>query len=211
MDSRLAPLQLARPNLREPNPVNPKNRDLLVRAANAGDINAQIELGLQSVTANRQKEAIAYFSSAAPRSEAAAANLALLQLQLRGAPDNSSRIITGSQGASATAEQAFASARRYHRGDGVPANYAEAIRLYQLAESKGSAQAHRMLALIASRPAANGQIDIGWMQQLSNMDVSRDPPQFGNIANIRLPSREPTALYDLLPAVWRNVSTPQIR
>lgn len=68
-----------------------------------------------------------------------------------------------------------------------------------------------MLALIASRPAANGQIDIGWMQQLSNMDVSRDTPQFENIANIRLLSREPTALYDFLPAVWRNVSTPQIR
>ena len=43
------------------------------------------------------------------------------------------------------------------------------------------------------------------------MDVSRDTPQFENIANIRLLSREPTALYDLLPAVWRNVSTPQIR
>jgi len=211
MESRLAPLQIASPMLREPKPLNIHNHDLLVRAANEGDIHARIELGLESVAANRLAEAMAYFRAAAPRSEAAAANVALLLEHMRTGPDNGAKAAPGPQGTAATADQLLASARRYHRGEGVPANYVEAIRLYRLAEAKGSLEAHRMLALIASRPTADGQIDVVWMQQLSNIDLSRDTPQLDNASTIRLLSREPTALYDLLPAKWRNESSHLIR
>ncbi|MBY0410058.1 MAG: SEL1-like repeat protein, partial [Burkholderiaceae bacterium] len=93
---------------------------------------------------------------------------------------------------------------------GVPANYAEAIRLYQLAASQGSQRARHMLELIYSRPSPQGGVDIAWMQQLAALDLGPDgavlspplptaPPLFG---------RDPTPLYDLLPRHWRSTSRP---
>ncbi|MFC5523396.1 tetratricopeptide repeat protein [Polaromonas jejuensis] len=204
MESRLAPLQIASPTLREPAPASLKNRDLLLRASNGGNVHARIELGLESVTANRQIEAMAYFRSVAARSEAAAANLALLASTTQTNPDTGARIRSGPLVASASAEQFLASARRYHRGEGVPANYVEAIRLYRLAEAKGSKEAHRMLALIASRPRPDGSIDVAWMQQLGQIDLSHEVPQVDGPSLTRTLHREPTALYDLLPARWRD-------
>ena len=80
----------------------------------------------------------------------------------------------------------------------------EAIRLYRLAQSQGSQQARKMLELIFSRPAADGQIDIGWMQQLAYMDLSKEVAVLGSSVERRAFKREVTPLIDLLPPMWKK-------
>ncbi|NPC55755.1 SEL1-like repeat protein [Caenimonas soli] len=199
MENRLAPLQVATPDLRGHSLPPLPRRDLLLRAARAGDVHAQTELGIESAGAGRLQEAIDQFRAASRRSPAAAANAALIgeRLGLGAGPP-------GSQ-----ADQWFLQARRYHRGEGVPSNYAEAMRLYEMAAAKGHPQARRMLELIFSRPAPGGGVDIAWMQQLARMDVSAVggvtllPPTVTAALQ-----RDPTPLYDLVPAEWRGARRP---
>lgn len=191
LENRMAPLALAQPGMypREPTPA--PHRALLQRAAHAGDIHALIELGFEHVAAGRLLEAEKQFQALAPRSAAAAANAQLL------ASRRESSTVTPPR--SRTPDEWYLEARRYHQGNGVPANYAEAIRLYQIAAAGGSATARRMLALIYSRPAPDGGVDIAWMQQLAQMDVSQDGRvvPMATAAPVLL-QREPTPLYDLM-------------
>lgn len=193
----IAPVQVAAAPLpgqvQQPDAV--PHRDTLVRAAQAGSAAAQIELGMEDVAAGRDAEALARFKAAAPRSEAAAANAELV-LRRAATP-------VRAQGRQ-SAEGWLAAARRYHRGAGVPANFAEAIRLYHLAGSEGSIDARRMLALIYSRPAPNGQIDLAWMRQLADLDLSRTMPQLGAPSSPKQLQRDPTPLYEYLSEPLRK-------
>ena len=198
LDRRLAPLQLARPQ-REPAlaPMPAPASALLKLAARGGDVHAMIELGLESVAAQRLTEALGHFEDAAPRSAVAANNALLVRERLQAQRDTA-------QGEPMNADALLAAARRSHRGEGVPANYAEAIRLYQLAKLRGSVEAQKMLALIYARPDANGQLDVAWMQQLAYLDVSGPSPRPAEPAPSRSLQREPSPLIDLLPQVWRE-------
>ena len=206
LESRLMPLQIAAPGMAPGQATSGlPNRQLLLSAAQGGDIHAAIELGLESLGASRKDEALAWFRAAAPRSPAAAANVALLSGAIK--PQASS--------ASQQATETLAWAQRNHRGDGQPANFVEAIRLYRLAQSQGSQQARKMIELIFSRPGADGQIDIGWMQQLSYINLSSEVAVVGSSTERRAFRREVTPLVDLLPPVWKkyvpgnlNVSAP---
>lgn len=207
LESRLTPLQIAAPGM-APGHVTSglPNRQLLVSAAQGGDIHAAIELGLESLGASRKEDALMWFRAAAPRSPAAAANAALL------AEEISKPQVTS---ASEDARETLARAQRNHRGDGQPANFVEAIRLYRLAQMQGSQIAQKILELIFSRPGADGEIDIGWMQQLSYANLSSEVAVLGNSTERRAFRREATPLVDLLPPVWKkymsgnlNVSAP---
>ncbi len=193
----MAPVQVASsPSLAQGQaPDVAPHRETLLRAAQAGSAAASVELGFEDIAAGRTAEALARFRSAAPRSEAAAANVELVSRR-EAAPARTQ----GRQ----SAEGWLTAARRYHRGAGVPANFAEAIRLYQLAASEGSPDARRMLALIYSRPAASGQIDLVWMWQLADMDLSRTMPQLGAPSSPQLLQRDPTPLYEYLPPILRK-------
>ena len=195
LESRLVPLQIAAPGMAPGYATSGlPNRALLLSAAQGGDIHALIELGLESLGAGRRDEALTWFRAAAPRSPAAAVNVALLTEPPRPQPG------TESQEARAT----LARAQRNHRGDGQPANFVEAIRLYRLAQNQGSQQARKMLELIFSRPGPDGQIDIGWMQQLAYMDLSKEVAVLGSSIERRAFKREVTPLIDLLPPAWRK-------
>ena len=189
-------------------PINGKNgtlpnRNLLVAAANAGDIHALIELGIESAALNKTDKALAYFDRASTRSSIAAANAKLLrdkQAQQRAAVQtNPSKPVTRTD-----AETLFKEAQKYHRGEGIPANYNEAVRLYKMAERLGSIEAKRMLNLIFARTQPDGQVDMVWMRQLSDADVTGKTPHFNSQSAIKLLKREPTPLYDLLPKLWRE-------
>jgi TPR repeat protein len=119
------------------------------------------------------------------------------------------RPAASSGGETSQAEQWFLQGRRYHQGDGVPSNYAEAIRLYQLAAANGSARARRMLELIFSRPSPDGGVDIAWMQQVSRMQVAA-PGAVTLLPPTTVPSlkRDPSPLYDLVPPEWRTPGRP---
>ena len=214
MQSRLAPLETTQPVLsaagQAPSPL--QNRQLLARAAQQGDTNAKIELGLDSVFLNELPEALVFFKSAAPKSAAAAINSTVVAERVK----NAARLPPPSRSASAVAVKPqsaadnFAQAQRYHRGQGVPSNYTEAIRLYQLAQNQGSVPAKKMLELIFSRPAPNGQIDLVWMQQLAQVDLSGNTPTVDKGSVKQNLKREPTPLFELVPQQWRKYAAASV-
>lgn len=203
IESRLSPLLITTPGLRdEPYSRGLPNRQLLLSAARAGDIQARIELGFESVSANRLAEAEDYFRAAAVKSPAASANARLLAERIRSIHSAAA----SSRSARPSAGDHFAQAQRNHRGEGQSANYVEAIRLYQLAKNEGSVQAAKMLELIFSRPGADGQIDIAWMQQLAYVNLSKDVPTLDNTTDRPALRRDTTPLLDLLPPPWSKYS-----
>ena len=210
IETRLAPLQIATPTQRsDPGILQAdrlRARQLLVSSAQRGDVQANMALGFDSISQDRSAQALAFFRAVATRSAAAHANVALLSSSAL------SRGTTAVLGAAASglAEDNLAKAQRNHRGEGQPSNFAEAIRLYRLAQSQGSIAARKMLELIFSRPASNGDIDVTWMQQLAFVDVTQRVPGLPNVPNTpnrRSLQREPTALFDLLPSLWRTHAT----
>ncbi|KQR55663.1 hypothetical protein ASF94_04520 [Acidovorax sp. Leaf160] len=232
--TRLAPLPTARPQgppgAAPTEEAAPPHQALLARAARAGSAGAQNELALENVARGRTRAALELLRSGAPRSPAAAANLQRLSSRPAddAAPAASARTVPAPPRASAravaaqpgdsevdtpepqTVAELFQQAQRFHRGMGVPSNYAEAIRLYQQAAARGSAPARRMLELIYSRPAAGGGVDIGWMQQLARFDVSQ-PGELLPVLPAPGPQpllRDPSPLYELLPSPWRPTGPP---
>ena len=196
---RQTPLQIAKPGANQDQVLELPQRQLLERAAAAGDMHANIELGMDAVSREQFEQAAQYFRRAAPHSLAARQNLE--QLALR----SSSPIQPpASPTLSPAAAEALASARKYHRGQGVPANFVEAIRYYQLAAARGSVEAQRMLALISSRPMPGGGFNPAWMQQLAYVDVATVIPTVGVLGTTHLLHREPTPVFDLLPPFWRS-------
>lgn len=217
MQSRLAPLEMAQPGVGSPGQLAAllQNRALLASAAQLGDTNAKIEMGLDSVFLNQLPAALAFFKSAAPRSAAAGMNVEVVAERLKnasraaasGGPNITSEVVAT---APLSAAGNLALAQRYHRGNGVPSNYAEAIVLYQLAQNQGSTAAKKMLALIFSRPTADGKLDLAWMQQLAQVDLSTAVPVIdaGNVKhNLK---REPTPLFDLVPPKWKRYVPPAV-
>ncbi|WP_313075059.1 hypothetical protein [Melaminivora sp.] len=173
---------------------------LLQRAAQAGNAGARNELGLARLAAGRLHEALGEFSLAAEGSPAAAANARLLAERMR------QQQRAASPPKPDSADEWLTQALRYHRGEGVPSNYTEAIRLYQIAAAQGSQAARRMLELIYSRPGPDGMVDVAWMRQLATMQVS---PEGAVLAMQPPPTpqlfvRDPTPLYALLPPEWRS-------
>jgi uncharacterized protein len=183
------------------------DRQLLVQAARAGDLHAALELGLESIALNEREQARTWFRQAAnDGSAAAASNLRLLDQQTERAN------ITANE-SQQDATTLLRQAQRLHRGEGQPANYTEAIRLYRLAASMGNATARDMLALIFSRPAPVGHaVNIAWMQQIASLTLSDSPTAatgvapVANLASQIRPTfrREPSLLFDYLPARWQS-------
>lgn len=127
-----------------------------------------------------------------------------IELGLKSVTSNASRPPATT---SSSSDETFARAQRNHRGAGQPANFVEAIRLYRLAQSQGSAEARKMLELIFSRPAPDGQIDLAWMQQLAYVNLSKDVVTLDSAAVRQGLRREPTPLIDLLPQTWRKYAS----
>ena len=87
---------------------------------------------------------------------------------------------------------------------GAPPNYAEALRLYQAAATKGSAPARRMLGFITSRLQPDGTVNLAWMAQLAWLDSSSTLPRLDARSLSTLMHRDPTPLFDLLPDLWQR-------
>ncbi len=192
------PLQIATPgqtgNAAAPIPES----QLLERAAAAGDIPANIELGIIAFSNRQFPQADAYFRRVASRSPFAAHNLKELKAH---SPSMAAPVMPAASG---TAQAALSMARMYHRGQGVPANFAEAVRFYRLAEQRGSAEAHKMVELIFSRPMPDGSLNVAWMQQLANADLSHPGVTMASGVNTPQMLRQPTPLFDLLGSFWQQ-------
>ena len=202
--SRQTPLQVAPARNTTRAMTQPLEQSLpqqrqLERAAAEGDVQARLELALNDVANGRPDEALRTFNSLAKRSRAAKANAQLLE-----ARSNTNAVLNSPLTAQASAEDLLAAARAYHRGDGRPANYAEAIRLYRMAADKGNAEARKMLELIYSRPTPDGTVNLGWMQQLAYANTATIIPTVGVHANTTMLYRAPTPLFDLMPDEWQD-------
>ena len=178
-----------------------RKHQTLMRAVQAGDVIAKMEWGMELAAKGRTDEALEQFRSISIKSEAARHNIEVLNNQLGGGKNK----LSGNPGQAGGAWQTFKQARVYHRGEGVPVNYTEAIRLYKRASDMGSEAAKRMLALIYSRPTADGALDVAWMQQLAYMDVNKDgsTPMNAPTAPVSL-TRDPSPLYDYIARKWRQ-------
>ncbi len=183
-------------------PYRLASRQLLEQAARLGDIHALIELGLEAVALGNKSQARQWFEQAAAGGSGAAAhNLQLLDQQLA----NSNAAI--SSHVSMDAATLLAMAQRNHRGLGQPANYTEAIRLYRMAQAKGSTAARDMLALIFSRPTASGQLDIAWMQRIATVNINNPSNSPANPSSPVF-QRERSPLFDFLPTLWKMRTRP---
>jgi len=172
----------------------------LERAAQQGDAQAQIEMGLQQASLMKWPEALRWFDMASESSATARFNAQRVRQQLQHQED---ALRLGADMAQADPDVLYRQARRYHQGDGIPANYAQALMLYQLAAARSSAPAQRMLNLIYSRPNLLGGVDIPWMQQLAEADVSGPQTRWPRTRISRSLARDPTALFDYLPDLWQ--------
>ena len=172
-----------------------QRRQLLLNAAKTQDVQALIELGFDAVANEHIKEAQTYFSAAAPHSSVAAQNAALIQTR-----QNEHQVNCQIQGGVDLPDTVLlSSAQSLHRGSGCPVNYAEAIRLYNLAASKGNVAAKRMLSLIYSKPDSTGKLNIAWMQQLANLNAANLSLSIDSNSLAPMLKREPTPLFDLIP------------
>lgn len=192
------PLQLATPGQTASTSVAIPERQLLERAAAVGDIPANIELGIIAFANKQLSQSEEYFRRVASRSVVAAHNLSVVQSHSR----TMSAPVTPAP--SGSAQAALSMARMYHQGQGVPANFSEAVRFYRLAEQRGSKEAHKMLELIFSRPMPDGSLNAAWMQQLANADTSTPALTLNSGVNALQMQREPTPLFDLLPPLWQQ-------
>lgn len=201
-------------------------RDLLENSVLGGNIHAMIEMGILYAQSDDLDRASHLFDQASGRSLVAAQNAAWVRQRIadrqrantlpslsREEPFASSTdsateppLDLGTPG-NATPEQAqmtYIAARRFHRGDGVTVNYAEAIRLYRRAAEQGSVIAKRMLALIYARTTPEGTLDTAWMRQLGDLDVNASVPKQDVMPGATALRREPTPLIDLMPSKWRQ-------
>ncbi len=182
-----------------------QRRQLLLNAAKMQDVQALIELGFDAVANERLKEAYTYYAAAAPYSAVAAQNAALVQTRQNEQPVECK--IQG--GVDLPDTVLLSSAQALHRGTGCTVNYAEAIRLYNLAANKGSVPAKRMLSLIYSKSDASGNLNIAWMQQLANLNAANLSLSIDGASLAPMLKREPTPLFDLIPQNLRNLATTQ--
>lgn len=206
--AKSAPLDL-------PNDVDAKStidkiphHELLVEAANAGDIHAHIELGIESAANNQLNEALQHFVFAEQNSSIVSNNASHIRSEID-QEKSLSKLQKSSFNNADLAESSWLQARRYHRGEGIPINYVEAIRLYRKAADLGHLHAKKMLDLIFSQSTEMGAINIFWMQRLSRMDVSGFSPQLPTVDGPVLLAREETGLTDFIPLLWmtRGVAT----
>jgi TPR repeat protein len=203
---------------RQLHPLNPQaseglrsqaapQRRLLDQAVAADHVHALNALGILYAQDQDLGQALLLFERAAGRSRVARENAAWVRQRIAlaqsGLPTPPIETANLSQ-----AQATFKAARDFHRGAGIPINYAQAIRLYRQAEVQGSAPASRMLALIYSRTALDGTLDPVWMRQLSELDIGSLAPRQETAPGISALRAEPTALIDLLPLDWLQWMEP---
>lgn len=220
-------LRPVRPNSAEGlDSLRPTELSLLTNSASGGNVHALIELGIIHAQSHDLMRALEFFERASLLSRIAMENASWVRKRIESQSED--RLISPENGPSlyappqlSSSEQttkhspghvfsvdqgqaSYLAARRSHRGDGVPLNYSEAIRLYQYADAQGNVHAKRMLSLIYSRTTPEGGFDAVWMRQLGDLDVNAPVPKQDVVLGASELRREITPLIDLLPNKWRQ-------
>jgi len=182
-------------------------RELLERGTALGDGHALNLLGAERERGGERQAAEAlYRRAAAAGNRAAPVNLKRLdryfsQRERKESIDSLRRRAQAKEPAAL-----FALAQRYHRGDGVAADYVEALKLYRGAAQANHPPAVEMLALILSRPAARGGIDVAWMQSLAAAPLATD--EQGKRRGVLQPVIDDDPFYGMAPRVDAPAAVP---
>ncbi len=105
------------------------------------------------------------------------------------------------------ADAQYELAVRFHRGEGIPVNYGDAIRYYERSAAAGNPAAKRMLLLITSRPSATGTLNVAWMQELASGITPLGAEDIRATGNTP-PVQEPNVLVGLLAMQAGAVEKP---
>jgi len=201
-------LKLSSESIGDDDALPPGAKRALEKAAQLSDPQALNEKGLFAVEATDLDQALRFFEKAAALgSLAAASNVSATRLQL-GKPGLNSkdpehqRQIPRSQRQGPEAQ--FEAAKTLHRVAQSPAQLLNALQAYKRAAAAGSKRAGQMVALIVSRPAPAGGINLIWMRQIANVEINTSgdalvvpPASF---------SRDVSPLSELIPALFRDAS-----
>ncbi len=173
-------------------------RELLERGAALGDGHALNALGAERERDDDRHAAETLYGRAARAgNRAAPVNLARLDRYFSRRERRESLDSLHRRAALREPAAAFALAQRYHRGDGVTADYASAIRLYRVAAEARHAGAAEMLALVLSRTdPRTGSIDIGWMRILAYAPLAND--ESGKSRGVSQPVVDDDPFYDMV-------------
>lgn len=150
-------------------------RALLQEAAAAGDALAQNQLGTEYERLGQPGTARLWYQEAIRNGSAAARdNARRLEARLTRQKVRRPMKSLEADAQAGDAAAAFELAQRHHRGDGVAANYAEALRWYREAAMREHAQARQMLGLIYSDAAMAAGINAEWMRRVAMMSFAED-------------------------------------
>ena len=188
----------------EPNskPIDFNHHDILLEALKHGDIQAQIELGIEASQENNLKKSLSYFQSAATKSILATRKAQLISEKIKRKKIQKN---VNAQNSSNESINFLVQAVKFHRGDGVPSNYYLAIEFYKKAANLGNKNAKKMLGLIFSKSPSSDLIDIAWMRQLSQIDVFSEKWDYDYSTGPKLVMRDITPISDYLPTKWQRL------
>lgn len=172
---------------------------LLEQAAREGDVMALNDLGVERELAGDKAAATELYRRAARAGlDVARQNLTRLERREQPSGDAVARLRTlANEG---DADALLALAQRYHRGDGVPRDYARAVTLYQRAADAGSSRAREILGLIFSQPNAGGAgVSEAQMEQLAaRISIASTWEQARRAPALSRPTRVNDPLADLI-------------
>ena len=150
-------------------------REQLDAGAALGDGHALNALGAWHDADGQREAAHGFYERAAAAGNLTALqNLARLRRQSARGTERAEAAELSRRADQGDAQAAYRLARRLHAGDGMAADYAAALRLYERAAQLGDAAARDMLALIRARIGPNGHRRAGAVAALSRLELRSD-------------------------------------
>ena len=177
-----------------------ESQQLLEQAARDGDALAMNNLGVNAeLEGNLTSARTLYETAAMQGNPMARENLERMRRLARGGDSfNLSRLRL--QADDGDTDAMLQLAQRYHRGEGVQQDFAQAIQHYRRAADGGSQRAREFLALIFSRPSRDqSQVyDVAWMRELAaRVNIQTDRRASGGMMNNDRPRRNEDPLEGL--------------
>ena len=186
---------------------------LLEQAARDGDAMAANNLGVAMELEGNLTGARTLYETAALQGNAVAReNLERMRRLTRGGDAlNLSRLRL--QADDGDTDAMLQLAQRYHRGEGVQQDFAQAIQHYRRAADGGSRSAREFLALIFSRSSRDNSargVDAAWMEELATrINARTDAGKEGRDMLSDRPRRSEDALWNLTSLRWTPPVTDQ--
>lgn len=146
----------------------------LMKGADAGDGHALNALAVvREIDGQRGDARMLYARAASAGNTTARTNLARLARYFSKSSEKPGVALLTRRADAGDAQAQYQLARRFHQGDGISANYVQALKWYQRAADKGNPAAREMLTLIQAR-LGNGDAPDKAFSDLAMVDLKTD-------------------------------------